>query len=273
MPINEHEKPPGGRPRQVVAGRVLTTRTLWLCGGLAAAAALAAGTLPALAAATSTPVTYYACVTAKTGAIKIVSTTVKCGARAHKISWNEVGPKGATGPAGPTGKAGPTGPSGPAGPAGPAGPTGNAGPTGPSGPAGPAGPTGPAGAASGYVTTPKSGDDISIATGSGVTDVVSQTLPAGDYVVTAEIPIGGSSPGTVTCSLSDSKGDLAYSYQTLSMDSSGYEYSTMTLTGATSNGGTIAVGCSQVPSTASFGAFAYDPVLTAVQVSTLNANS
>ena len=60
-------------------------------------AALAAGAIPAIAAATTTAVTYYACVTNSTGAIKIVGKATVCGTGQHKISWNNVGPQGPAG--------------------------------------------------------------------------------------------------------------------------------------------------------------------------------
>ena len=66
---------------------------------IAAIAALAVG-VPLAAMASSSPTTYYACVTSKTGAIKIVSQSVKCAAGQHKISWNSAGPRGPAGPPG-----------------------------------------------------------------------------------------------------------------------------------------------------------------------------
>jgi hypothetical protein len=62
--------------------------------------ALMAGVIPAIAAATSSPTVYHACVTNKTGAIKIVAASSRCGTGQHKISWNNIGPAGPPGPAG-----------------------------------------------------------------------------------------------------------------------------------------------------------------------------
>jgi len=45
-------------------------------------------------------VTYYACVTNSTGAIKIVSATTTCPTGTHKIHWNQQGPQGPQGPQG-----------------------------------------------------------------------------------------------------------------------------------------------------------------------------
>jgi hypothetical protein len=95
--------------------------------------------------ATAATVTYYACVSKSTGAVRIVSKTTVCKSTENKIMWNEIGPvgpkgaTGATGPAGPKGATGATGPQGPSGPQGPQGPQGPTGATGPQGPQGPAG--------------------------------------------------------------------------------------------------------------------------------------
>jgi hypothetical protein len=75
--------------------------------GAGAALVLAAGVaIPAVALSASSPVTYYACVTNSTGALKIVSKTATCAAGQHKISWNNIGPKGPKGARGARGPAG-----------------------------------------------------------------------------------------------------------------------------------------------------------------------
>jgi hypothetical protein len=91
-----------GTPQPKADGRGWRPARRWLRIGAAAAAAaaLAAGAIPAIAAATTSTVTYYACVTHSTGAIKIVGKTTVCGAGKHKISWNNIGPRGRQGPAG-----------------------------------------------------------------------------------------------------------------------------------------------------------------------------
>jgi len=71
--------------------------------GAAAAVALIAGVVPAIAAATTPAVTYFACVTNSTGAIRIVGKTAGCGTGKHKISWNNAGPRGSRGERGPAG--------------------------------------------------------------------------------------------------------------------------------------------------------------------------
>jgi hypothetical protein len=55
-----------------------------------------------------TVATYYGCVDNTTGAISIVSKTTVCQSAEHKISWNQVGPRGPQGPQGPQGVEGPT---------------------------------------------------------------------------------------------------------------------------------------------------------------------
>ncbi len=71
--------------------------------GAAAAVALIAGAVPAIAAATTPAVTYFACVTNSTGAIRIVAKSTSCGTGKHKISWNNAGPQGSPGKRGPAG--------------------------------------------------------------------------------------------------------------------------------------------------------------------------
>jgi hypothetical protein len=85
------------------AGRRPARRLRWIVGPAAALVVLAAGAIPAVAAGTSTPVVYYACVTNATGAIKIVHASTACATGQHKISWNNRGPAGPRGPQGPPG--------------------------------------------------------------------------------------------------------------------------------------------------------------------------
>jgi Collagen triple helix repeat (20 copies) len=249
------ERPEVAGERAAVAKRRFRW-SIWLAG--AAAAALAAGAVPAIAAVTASPVTYYACVTKSTGVMKVVSASAKCGSGQYKISWNMQGPAGQRGATGPRGAAGPTGATGPAGPRGPAGPTG---------------PTGPAGVVSGYVATPHSGDIIPIPNNVNGKEIISLTVPAGNYMVTATVPLSASSAGTVSCTLFDSTGFLNYSYVTISQDSGGYAYGSTTLTGDSTVGGTFTVFCSQASPTAFINAGAFDPVLTAIPVSKLNQST
>lgn len=76
------------------AGRQPARRLRWIVGPAAALVVLAAGAIPAVAAGTSTPVVYYACVTNATAAIKIVHASTACATGQHKISWNNRGPAG-----------------------------------------------------------------------------------------------------------------------------------------------------------------------------------
>jgi hypothetical protein len=75
---------------------------------------LVAGQRPVLAQplATTTVVTFYACVDNSSGAIRIVSKTDVCKTTEHKISWNQLRPKGLAGTLGPQGPQGPQGPPG-----------------------------------------------------------------------------------------------------------------------------------------------------------------
>ncbi len=131
----------------------------------AAVAAVAIGGVT-LAVGANDPL--YACVTTKTGAVRMVAAATVCSRTETKITWNVQGPAGAPGAAGATGSIGPSGPQGaagatglkgdqgvpgPQGPVGADGATGRQGPagadgsTGPQGPAGVSGPTGPQGPA------------------------------------------------------------------------------------------------------------------------------
>jgi len=90
-------RPPGGNRR---GGRLIRT------AALLAVTLVAGAAVPALATGAPAPTTFYACVTTKTGTIKIASKSVACPAGTHKISWNNVGPKGAQGQPGSPGPAG-----------------------------------------------------------------------------------------------------------------------------------------------------------------------
>lgn len=72
-------------------------RVGWIAGLTGAALALTAGVIPAVAVATSARIVYHACVTNRTGAIKIVSASARCRSTQHKISWNRSGPAGPPG--------------------------------------------------------------------------------------------------------------------------------------------------------------------------------
>jgi hypothetical protein len=64
----------------------------------------------------------FACVTTKTGSLRMVASPAECNAtRETAVSWNMVGPQGPQGPAGPQGAQGQQGPQGPEGEPGPPG--------------------------------------------------------------------------------------------------------------------------------------------------------
>jgi hypothetical protein len=71
--------------------------------------------------ASAATVTYYACISNSSGAIRIVTKSTTCKSSEHKIQWNQTGPEGPKGATGAKGATGPQGPEGPQGPQGPAG--------------------------------------------------------------------------------------------------------------------------------------------------------
>jgi hypothetical protein len=97
---------------------------------------LLTGRLPQSSAQVSATVTFYACETTSTGAIRMVTATTSCKTGETKISWNQVGPQGPKGATGATGAKGATGATGAIGATGAAGATGAQGPAGPQGPPG-----------------------------------------------------------------------------------------------------------------------------------------
>lgn len=66
----------------------------------------------------------HACVTSRTGAVRIVGATTTCDVRETSLDWSIQGPKGDKGDKGDMGFAGPQGSQGPQGVQGPAGPQG-----------------------------------------------------------------------------------------------------------------------------------------------------
>jgi hypothetical protein len=193
--------------------RTLTPR---IAACVVAALALLAGAIPAVAATLAArPTTINACVTGKTGAIKIVSASAKCKTGQHKISWSSRGPRG---------------------------------------------PQGPPAVVAGYLSS--LGQSIGLTT--TFTTVNSLALPAGSFLVTAMVPMRTESLGTVTCRLADSKGIISEASDTVTPDSDGIGEGDITLTGATTSGGTISVLCLEAQSTAA--ALAFGRVMTATPV-------
>jgi len=156
------------------------------------------------------------------------------------VSAGPQGPAGATGAAGAQGPAGPAGATGLAGAQGPAGAAGAQGPTGPTGPQGSTGPQGPAGSGGQvYFTHPINCNDLTfdvwICTSSnsaitingnsggtqGSATVASLQVPAGSYLVTANVSFGSSSDPNVSCYLY-SQGGLAVEAAASSASAVGY---------------------------------------------------
>ena len=92
---NDNKDPLAVGSRRAPVWRV--TPRMAVCA--AVAMALLAGAIPAIAATLAAkPVKIYACVTARTGSLRIVSASARCNVGQHKISWNSEGPRGPKGP-------------------------------------------------------------------------------------------------------------------------------------------------------------------------------
>lgn len=133
------------------------------------------------------------------GTLRLIDRSVTyCAKDETLVSWNQSGPAGPQGPQGPAGPQGLQGEQGPAGPAGPAGPQGEA---------GPAGTPGVSAATFAFTTS-------GVRINGALTQVLSKTLPAGSWAVTATADIHTGSPflGDITrtsrCELHDSAGGL-----------------------------------------------------------------
>jgi hypothetical protein len=207
---------------------------------LAAAGGLVAVAIPALGAVTANPpITYYACVVHKTGAMKVVPKATKCGSGQYKISWNKVGPQGQPGAPGSPGQPGPPGnPGTPGAPGAPGAP-------------------GPAGVVNGFSAASGSAQ---LSTSSWTT-VASLSLPAGKYILNA----------TATLNLLSGVGDeaqcrLADSSAISSVNDQVEGLSSVSLTGATSVGGTVTFQCRDTKG----GAASDMADMTAIPVAALN---
>ncbi len=89
-------------------------RRIAIGAALVAVLAAAATTYALAASGASTTQTINACVNGE-GNIRLVSAAANCRRGESPISWNTVGPAGATGPQGIAGRDGQPGPAGPAG--------------------------------------------------------------------------------------------------------------------------------------------------------------
>ena len=151
--------------------RMLVARAALMTGALGAAALA-----PFHSATAQAPVILWACYVPNSGTvyrIKTEDSRESCVAPNHvEFFWNQVGPQGPQGPAGPQGATGA---------AGPQGATGLTGPQGATGAIGPAGPAGAAGTSSAYFK------EVTLAGALGIpgVTVLTLTLPAGKYIVTA----------------------------------------------------------------------------------------
>lgn len=173
-----------------------------------------------------------ACVHKSNGSVRIVASGADCKSNEVATEWNQQGPPGDPGPEGEPGEPGaqgPEGPEGPEGPPGPAGlegakgdtgdpgapgapgspgPQGPAGPQGPQGPQGLTGPQGPSGSSRAFHVPGRYPVDIA-PSGSAPTDLGGVDLPAGRYLVTADVEMfnsagffGQDNSRSVRCSLS-----------------------------------------------------------------------
>jgi hypothetical protein len=116
----------------------------------------------------------YGCFKKSGGSLRVIDRSVtNCNKDETLISWNQTGPEGPQGPQGLQGLQGPQGETGPQGPAGPEGPQG---------PAGPQGVSGITTATFAWQTTP-------MRVGDSLAQVLSKTLPAGNWVVVANVSL------------------------------------------------------------------------------------
>lgn len=177
------------------------------------------------------------------GGLRVIDTakTSNCGPGEVALNWNQQGPKGDTGPQGPIG---PKGDAGAQGAAGPKGDTGLQGPIGPS---------------DGYIARHPN-EAISVA-GDGQ-DVVSLSVRAGSYMITAKANIQNQDPNGNeggNCWLSAGADPVLFV-------NSSYEEQSVVLLGAASFGDqfTLTLHCQAENS------YAYDSELTAVKVGTIH---
>lgn len=119
----------------------------------------------------------YSCYNKVNGQLRIIDSNEQCKNNEAALNFNQTGPQG---PQGIQGVQGPQGPQGPQGQTGPQGPQGQTGPQGPQGPQGIPGPQGPAGDST-TATFAFTTSEVSLQ--SDYTQILSKTLPAGDWVV------------------------------------------------------------------------------------------
>ncbi len=186
------------------------SRRLASMGALLVGAMLLGAALPTLANVDSPPTVYHACVTTRTGSIKIVSATAHCGVGQYKISWNHSGPRGVQGPVGPRG------------------------------------PAGPPGKVDGYWSNDFF-SEVQLGTNPGVA-IVSVEPPAGNYLVTAQVTAeirGMGATDQVLCYLNVQGVVYNEAYQTLIADPTGLGFATIPVSQVVTitSGATIALWC------------------------------
>lgn len=132
----------------------------------------------------------YACYKKSGGSLRVIDRDVtNCSKDETLISWNQQGPPGPQGPQGPQGEPGPVGPQGPQGPQGPAGPAGASAAT--------------------FAFTPST-----VVINGTLTQVLSKSLPAGNWAVTATadirtgIPVLNDITRTSRCELHNAAGGV-----------------------------------------------------------------
>jgi hypothetical protein len=235
MKLTEH---PDSHSRPGATERAAKPSRRWqLIAGCSAALAAIAAAIPAIAATTATPksASFFACVINKSGDLHLVSSTAKCAAGEHKISWNSTGPAG------------------------------------PKGPQGGPGAQGLPGVSTGYIDS-NNGAALS---SSSSTTVAALKLPAGKYLVIARVEPGftstSSNPDLVDCSveIAGSQSAIATGAATLIPGVGQTSGESVSLIGATSiagkGGGKIVMTCSDHDSQAT----AAFPVITAIPVHSL----
>lgn len=188
--------------------------------------------------------TIHGCYHDASGQLRVTAVSGNCQVRETAISWNQQGPKGADGD---QGDPGPEGPQGPVGPVGPKGDQGDPGPEGPQGPQGLQGPQGEPGTSA--------GDQVFFAHGTGdagsaESRTFTRTLavPAGSYVIRAEINADSGTPGTpvttfVFCDLPSNTGRTEHLIQLSEItEFRAYAYAAFT-SAVTTDGGSIDFTC------------------------------
>lgn len=138
--------------------------------------------VPAAASAAGAT-TIYTCVSKKSGAMRVVSAKTKCRHGEHRLSWNAAGPAGTHGAAGAPGSPGV------------------------------AGTNGTNGVGVDYATSKGSNEAVHLASG-GEDVVLSKTLPAGSYFVTAQTTLlvaeaKSTAFVVIACGIADSAGTPA----------------------------------------------------------------